>query len=350
LPPGAPPRGAGGGGPPPPTARKNPAVCLMLLAIGYTGFNTYERDGLGFRVEKFTRNYAVLFDERSRPWAAENQEAVCKARFPFAAENAYCRLDKDAAPSVLIIGDSHSNSLYPGMVNLFAESTEVLAGLGSGGCVPFREMLSFDRKTSEEDRGRCLSIISQALDAAGNSAVHTVLLVSRGPLYLTGKGFAPDDFADEKNHDWVLHYQAHPELADYMSVWETAMRAMLAELVSAGKRVIFVLDNPELGFDPKSCIDSRPFRLTPKNLRSPCAVPRAVFEERNRDYRTLVARVLADFPQVVLIDGAKPFCDEQWCWAMKDGKILYFDDDHVSLGGARLIAQEILPYLNIPHQ
>lgn len=257
---------------------------------------------------------------------------------------------KDAAPSVLIIGDSHSSSLYPGMVDSFAESTEVLADLGSGGCVPFREVSSFDHKDPEEDRDRCPGIINQALNAAGDSAVHTVLLVSRGPLYLTGEGFAPDDFADEKNHDRVLRYQAHPELVDHMAIWETAMRATLAELVTAGKRVIFVLDNPELGFDPKSCIDSRPFRLTPKNLRSPCAVSRAAFEERNRDYCALVAKVLADFPQVVSVDGARPFCDEQWCWAMKDGKILYFDDDHVSLDGARLIAQEILPYLNIPYQ
>ncbi|MCX8086356.1 MAG: SGNH hydrolase domain-containing protein [Rhodocyclaceae bacterium] len=47
----------------------------------------------------------------------------------------------------------------------------------------------------------------------------------------------------------------------------------------------------------------------------------------------------------MLVDGVKPFCDEEWCWAMKDGKLLYYDDDHVLLEGARLIAREILPHV-----
>ena len=35
------------------------------------------------------------------------------------------------------------------------------------------------------------------------------------------------------------------------------------------------------------------------------------------------------------------FCGETHCFAGKDGTAYYFDDDHMSLGGARLFAQAL---------
>lgn len=325
-------------------AWKNAALCVLLAAVGYVGYNAYVREGLAFRMKRDVENHTTLFNEKNRPWLAENQEASCKQRFPFAATNAYCRLNRDVEPDVLILGDSHGVSLYPALAEALSSGTKGVADIGGGGCVPFRDVASFDRKSSEQERDRCRGIINQVLDTVAPQA-KTVLLVSRGPLYLSGKGFAPDGFADEQYHDRVLFSVSHPELTSHAAIWEVGMRETLTELTATGKRVIFVLDNPELGFDPKSCIDARPFRLNKKPVRSPCAVTRAAFEERNRDYQALVNKVLADFPQVILVDGAKPFCDDQWCWAMKDGKVLYYDDDHISLEGARRIAREILPHL-----
>lgn len=323
---------------------KNAALCLLLMVVGYVGYNAFVRDGLTFRMKRDIENHATLFNEKNRPWLAENQEERCKRRFPFAASNAYCRLNRDAAPDILILGESHGVSLYPALAEALSSGTKIVADIGGGGCVPFRDVTSYDRKSSEQDKARCRVIINQVLDTVALRA-ETVLLVSRGPLYLSGKGFAPNGFADEQYHDRALSSSSHPGLSGHAAIWEAGIRETLTELTTAGKRVIFVLDNPELGFDPKSCIDARPFRLNKKPLRSPCAVPRADFEARNRDYRALVSKVLADFPQVILVDGAKPFCDDQWCWAMKDGKVVYYDDDHVSLEGGRLIAREILPHL-----
>lgn len=323
---------------------KTAALCLALTAVGYVGFNAYERDGLGFRVKQFTRNLA-LFEDGNLPWATNEH---CRARFPFASA-AYCRISKDAAPSILVVGDSHSAALYPGIAELLIEnSAEVVANIGRGGSVPFRDTTSRDRKEPQISETDTLRVFNQALDAAKNPDVRTVLLVSRGPLYLSGKGFTSGERSEEKDHDRVLRYHTRPDLTDHATIWEAAMRATLTELTAAGKRTIFLLDNPELGFDPRNCVDSRPLRLTHKNLRTPCALSRATFEERNRDYRALVTKVLADFPQTILVDGAKSLCDDQWCWAMKDGELLYLDDDHLSIYGARLVAQAIRPYLLLP--
>jgi peptidoglycan/LPS O-acetylase OafA/YrhL len=341
-------------------AWKNMALCLALALVGYIGYDAFQRDGLAFRMNEETieRNketieaVKMLFDEKNRPWRRENQDLACKTRFPF-AEKFLCRINRDESPSIVVLGDSHSVSLYPGLVEALSQSSypATIAGVGANGCVGFRDVWSYDRKTPEPDRVVCRNIINQVLDAAKAPSVKTVLIVSRGPLYLSGKGFAPDDFANEKRHDRILTYPPRPELTNHAEIWEFAMHSTLTELTAAGKRVIFVLDNPELGFDPKTCIGSRLARILSnnvRNVRNPCAVSRAAFDERNRDYRALVMKVLREFPQAVLVDGAKPFCDDEYCWGIKDGKLLYYDDDHVSLEGARLIAREIIPYLVSP--
>ncbi|MBQ1657192.1 MAG: hypothetical protein II058_01695, partial [Rhodocyclaceae bacterium] len=51
--------------------------------------------------------------------------------------------------------------------------------------------------------------------------------------------------------------------------------------------------------------------------------------------------VLAEFPQVQVFDLASAICDEERCWAMKDGKLLYRDTDHLSNDGSYLVAEKL---------
>ena len=53
-------------------------------------------------------------------------------------------------------------------------------------------------------------------------------------------------------------------------------------------------------------------------------------------------RALEDFPKFKVFDSAAELCDEQYCWAMKDGKILYRDDVHLSIQGSEYLAQKMI--------
>jgi hypothetical protein len=48
----------------------------------------------------------------------------------------------------------------------------------------------------------------------------------------------------------------------------------------------------------------------------------------------MVKRVLQDFPQVKLWDSTLELCDGEYCWAMKDGVLLYRDAVHLSVAGS----------------
>ncbi len=73
-----------------------------------------------------------------------------------------------------------------------------------------------------------------------------------------------------------------------------------------------------------------------------CNFARSTFAQDSQDYRDLVFKVLKDFPSVQTFDAAAQLCDDKWCWAMKDGKMLYRDDVHLSLEGSRYLAKELV--------
>lgn len=319
-------------------------LSALGVVVGYVGYNAYTRDGLAFRVKELVSRNS-MFSNENTPWLPENQENYCKQKFGGEVNFSYCRIANNADPTIQIIGDSHANALFPGMRNFLSGSTENVMQLGTGGCSPFRGVSSFDQKTDDAGKISCLVMTDKAIDIAiQNKSIHTVILWSRGPIYLSSKGFYYNDFADEKNHNRVLISKKHPNLEDNYAIWEDAMRDTLNELIPT-KKVVFVLDNPELGFDPKSCVDSRPVRITNK-IKTPCAIPKHDFDERNKEYRELVLKVLKDYPSVKVFDAAAQLCDSQWCWAIKDGKMLYRDDDHLSLDGSRLMASELVKLLH----
>ncbi|GFD94316.1 hypothetical protein KUL156_16050 [Alteromonas sp. KUL156] len=50
---------------------------------------------------------------------------------------------------------------------------------------------------------------------------------------------------------------------------------------------------------------------------------------------------LSNYPEnVVLISPQDTFCDEKDCYAIRQGRALYFDDDHVSIYGASILINE----------
>jgi len=63
----------------------------------------------------------------------EIANAACTARYPFRPDGLwFCRLSKDTAPTVLLLGDSHANHLYDGVAEVFPND----AVLAIGACMP----------------------------------------------------------------------------------------------------------------------------------------------------------------------------------------------------------------------
>ncbi len=311
---------------------KPAALCVLMVFIGYVGFNTSQGNGLTFR-QKSMIQHNTQFD-----WLPSyKRNAACEHAYPDLASG-HCLRAKASEPTILVLGDSHSNSLYPGMVDAMANTRDNVANFSKSGCLPFFDLASVQKG----EQKKCPEYSNSALTfAEENPSVHTVVLSSRGPLYLTGKGYGGNG---EVTHERTISLVKRREMTNSHQIFAMAMKTTIERLLAKNKRIIFVLDWPELGFDPKSCVDSRPLRFS-NHVREPCAVSRLDFEQRNRQYRELVLSVLKDFPSVDVFDAAALFCDAQWCWAMTEGKMLYRDDDHLSVQGSRYVASALVKLL-----
>jgi hypothetical protein len=248
-------------------------------------------------------------------------------------------LSGDAPPTVALIGDSHAGHLFAGLQQYYRQRDENLLDMES--CMILKDVESIQDGTPQPTcpiyRDAILSYVSQT------ASIKTVVLSFRGPLSVTGAGYWPvGDWSDQEPRSRQLVEAGRPGLKDNEAIFAGGLRSTLSMLVELRKQVIFVFDNPELGFEPIAC-EERPLKLPGTETRSPCAIERRAFDGRSSSYIALVKSVLKDFPMVKTFSPASVLCDEAYCYAAKDGVLLYMDDDHFTYQGSLLIGRNFAP-------
>ena len=292
-------------------------LILFMLFVGLVGYNAYSRDGYRFRAS-FKK-----FEQQNNGF---NWNDATK----------YANDSKDDPPyfkrDVLLIGDSHAQAIFGGFSELFKKHSTRLQLSAGAACPPFYD-LTVQHIGHEEE---CKYVMNGFLDEAiKDNSIKTVLLTSRGPLYLTGQGFGDGDAIFLK----IKSKFANPKSdQDYSDVFADAMTRTLNMLTNANKKVIFIVDAPEMGFAPELCVDVRPFKLI-DNKKTTCGIKKEVFDKRNASYLTIIAAHAQAFPQVKFLYPSKYLCDDQFCYAKKDGIIFYRDDDHLSYEGSLRLGQ-----------
>lgn len=320
-------------------------LCGFLAATGAVGWQAWRHGGWPGRLPTSTASQQALRDTADRPWLPAHQQPECQAEFnppvPAAMRaHVFCRsAPRGPQANVALLGDSHAASLYPGLARALSGTSWHVQYVGASLAPPLWGLTAWSGSPPTPELHAIKQGVAQEMRRFVMERPHlrTVLLASRWPVYAQAQGFGA---AEERVPTDVRSF-LRSQWSDPAEIFEMSLRATLAELTAAGRRVLFLLDSPELGFDPQSCLRARPWTWRADAVRAPCAVPRAAYEARSQPYRQRVAAVLADFPQVLLVDGARPFCDANWCWAMRDGELLYYDSDHVALPGALLMGQAI---------
>lgn len=310
------------------------SLSLLIFGIGFMGYNAFQRNGLEFRYRQMAANNSQF----AMPDTIV-QDSECIKKYPAFATAGFCAKSNAFPPSVLLLGDSHAEHFLPGMIAATTSTRHSVSQIVKGGCLPFFDVTSIQKGEPES----CLDLMSDALEFIENTkSIQTVVMATRGPMYLSGKGFG--DALNEPNLDRKLVLTNRPEITDFKEIFRIGMAATLKRLTDSNKQIIFVLDIPELDFDPKSCVES-PLRLR-KFPRKVCAVSRQAFDDRNRDYREVVSSVLKDFPSVKIFDAAAELCDDKWCWASKDLQVFYRDSNHLSRQGSKHMVQPLIKLID----
>lgn len=224
------------------------------------------------------------------------------------------------APDVrwAVLGDSHAVELAYALAKALEPAGIGVKQLSFAGCPP-----TWGRRELHTD---CARWTAEAVDhLIATPQIDAVVVSYRINMHLYGE-----------------HVAVYPQLpsegsdAERAAIWQ-AYGGLLERLQSAGKRVALVLQAPEL---PQWATDMIfKHRHQTGDL---AGVPTAWWQQRN----AWVSAHRATLPAgVSVIDPAELLCDARNCYVTRQDQALYFDDDHLSVSGAGLVARRLLERL-----
>ena len=308
------------------------ALVVTVAILGCAGYITYRMEGFPDRAANLSHLTSQL------GWGGDHnlRDAVCQQRFftdDFRA--AFCRLTPNQpAPAIMLMGDSMSWHFFPGLDKLAQQHGVGVLALNHGRCAAF---LGFTLTPPDDhweyDEHLCQRVADKALTLAQNRPAVKTVIFAHSPYYWP------------KPETRFLH-DPPPEHNDaaYTRYIQDSLRRVFSALLAQGKRIVYITNNAQFSFPPEECF-ARRFR-SPK--RPDCAQSRESWLA-NSNARLLAAidGVLAEFPQVRRFDLSSALCDEERCWAMQDGKLLYRDHAHLSNDGSDLVAEKLWPEMVI---
>jgi hypothetical protein len=74
---------------------------------------------------------------------------------------------------------------------------------------------------------------------------------------------------------------------------------------------------------------------------SNCVMSRRSVDERQRRYRGVVERLAREFSDLLVFDPIPLLCDSRWCYATRNGVLMYGNDNHLSANGSRIVATRL---------
>jgi peptidoglycan/LPS O-acetylase OafA/YrhL len=277
-------------------------------------------------------------------WAPEMRlTESCSQRYgqpPEWRKNSFCvRSDFTREPSIVMIGDSHSNMFVPGV--RAAYPTASVLQIGASACTYLRST-EFWNDNRRGWRRLCPQVIDGAYRAVGEQT-HLVILTARIPMYTaTAEEYANTfDFVSPKHFESPEFPGASPAM-----VYERALERDVTQLLRGGRDVVVMLPVPSLDFVPRACISIRPIdRFLPSRPPGSCTEPRAKVAAELATAQAIVHRVARGIasPHLHVVDPMDALCDDRVCHAVIAGELMYRDDNHLSIEGSRRVWASIRP-------
>ncbi|MBC7979721.1 MAG: acyltransferase [Armatimonadetes bacterium] len=308
-------------------SQKAKAIFLScaMAAAGGIGAVVFWTNGAPSRFEILPPAADILFMEYPHPL----HNADCSDTFPELSEKWSCLLSKRRDPEVLLIGDSHAHQYYHSLAAALGDKS--VLNVSAPGCFPF--------VTASLQRGKCERETAQILNFIdSHPSIETVYLTGYFSFLMSGK-LKFGNIEGRRVADDLTE-------TDEVSFNEMGVR-VISSIVASGKRVVIIGDIPDMIFMPNSCVTTSSnlvnmVRIGTERSSQDCAIDRGEFNNRIGPFDQAMQRLVSQFPQVEFFDPRPVVCDQQKCWAMRDGRPLYWNSDHLTIEGTDLVITEML--------
>ena len=240
-----------------------------------------------------------------------------------------CVISAPLNPDVVLIGDSHANQYYEPFRNLVPSQT--ILNLSEPGCLPFNSFGSLDCQKKQEE---VLNFLADQQDLRS--------------IVVTGYfSFLAAGFQGENREGYRVAAELSPERK---AKFIENGRGFLNKLTDLNATIYVLGDIPDLVERPSACLTVKGFLIS--SLRIPqkqslihqdddCFINANDFSERNEEFRDLLYSLLMEYPEIKFFEAKNAVCTAEACYAIRDGLPLYWNSDHLTLEGGRLVLESL---------
>lgn len=234
---------------------------------------------------------------------------------------------------VFVAGDSHAGAYYAQLHMLAAATGIEVIAYSLPGCAVARFLAPVaDSLTDEKDKPACAEFERRVVADVAARAVAGDLVVLASlqiPRISTAWTLPPPGAMN------VANAPAPDRLAE-----EAAFRVVRTLAAKEGVQVALAAPPPLFPAPPFRCADA--FNRMNAVCRAGFSVPRAFIEERRAEVMQSMGRLAAALPSVSIWDPLPLLCGHDDCSAFRDGRPLFYDNDHLSGYANELL---FLPFL-----
>jgi hypothetical protein len=245
---------------------------------------------------------------------------------------------------VALVGDSHAGILGIGLQQVLADEGFALGAKAKGDC-----LLLVGYSTGPTAR-HCGEWQTDVLEQAVASSAKTVVLHSYAPGYVTGfkRGQSRDiDIYDPEG----IRAETIEEALDF---YQAGLDATVSRLVESGKNVLIITSVPDFS-QPLLLSQAAVFptlweattgqvqQFQPEGVER---IPVATSRERNSALLAIETGIAAKYRGVDVLDLTSLICADDVCAPWKEGELLYWDFDHITLEHAIRLAPSVIEALD----
>ncbi len=312
--------------------KHTPILLVLMASLGIIGSVIYANEGFILRknIKEFANDQKGLIAPR-----LINETDACNKLILKFSGNCIAQYDNNPTQfDFIFLGDSHARSLAMSLAN--ADQTKYsFIQIGKSGC-PF--IKDVDRFLYSQPY-KCNIVYDEMISYLKSLKSRDIAFISMYyTAYYSGKGYniPQGSMHLEKVANNISNRNMHSTDEAYPNIFDNGFNKMLLDIAPMFKRVIIVLQPPEMGFNMRKCMN-RPFSTPIK-----CTVKQSDMLIHQNGYRKTVEAASKRFKNVTIYDPTRVFCFNDVCNSVIDERLVYRDDNHINQFGSALVLQDII--------
>lgn len=284
-----------------------------VLVVCSAAFAVFRLDGVPSRVD----NFVMVADQEQKHRNPRSECAVLPSTDPTSPMCIYGTSQSKIA--VIVIGDSHSNATITAVADAIPPDAGGALFLGADGCISMLNLSTPYFLTCGDYNKKILSYLNDNYLGTPVIIINHITEKLLDPLhkdiyktmYLDGKPNTGNEFTPQ----FIEQYTQH-----------------ICEI--SKKRPVFIMNPiPDMGVNvPQAIIRAKMY----KSIELDVSISREHYEQENNRIRKFLNHT-AEVCNVKIIDPIDYLCDESKCFGSIKHRPLYYDDNHLSEYGNKLL-------------